>query len=92
MPTTVLNLTDLDNRIREYEHRFQTTSLEMLTDECVRSRVSEDILLKWEAYVRQRAYLREESLDRRSTYLSHLRTKKKPSKRTHESDELAFAA
>ena len=92
MRTTVLNLTDLDNRIRDYENRFGATSVEMLQDESVRARISEDILLKWETYVRQRSYLREMNLDCHRTYLDHLRPAKQPTKHRQEADDLAYAA
>lgn len=92
MPTTYLNLTDLDNRIRDLEHRHQVTSYDMLKDESVRSRISEDVLLRWETYVRQRVYLRDLNNHRHSEYLSHIRSQEKPAKRHEQPDELVFAA
>src|SRR5579859_7182713 len=59
MPTTVLNLTDLDNIIRRFEKAYNVTSVAMLKDETVRSKISEDALLRWETYVEQRVRLRD---------------------------------
>lgn len=92
MPTTFLNLTDLDNRIRDLENRYQTTSYEMLRDETVRSHISEDVLLRWETYIRQRVYLRDLNDHKHSEYLSHIRSKGETSKREQQSNELVYAA
>jgi hypothetical protein len=61
MPTTVLNLTDLDNIIRRFEQAYSVTSVDMLKDKAVRSKISEDVLLRWETYVNQRVRLRDAS-------------------------------
>jgi hypothetical protein len=92
MPTTYLNLTDLDNRIRNLEHRHRASSFEMLTDESVRSRISEDVILKWETYVRQRSHLRDLNDHEHSEYLSHISQKNKSHKTNEDSDKLVFAA
>ncbi len=91
MPTTFLNLTDLDNRIRAFEQRFGVSSVEMLQDASVRASISEDTLLKWEAYVRQRVYLRDVNVDCHSSYLDQVHPGD-PAESRQESDELAFAA
>jgi len=59
MRITYLNLTDLDRLIREYEEKYSVSSVLMLKDAGVRSRISEDELLKWEAYITQRLALRD---------------------------------
>ena len=92
MPTTYLNLTDLDKRIRDFESRYQITSYDMLRDDSARSRISEDVLLRWETYVRQRVYLRDLNDHRHSEYLSHIRSKGTTSKQEQQSNELVFAA
>src|ERR1019366_6115550 len=92
MPTAYLNLTDLDNRIRDLESRYKVTSYEMLRDDSVRSRISEDALLRWETYVRQRVYLRDLNDHRHSEYLSHIRSKGKTSKHEEQPDELVLVA
>ena len=70
MPTTILNLTDLDNIIRRFEQQYQVTSLEMLKNTAVRSKISEDVLLRWETYVEQRIRLRDASDRTHRCYLS----------------------
>ncbi|MGC2638311.1 MAG: hypothetical protein WA294_14100 [Acidobacteriaceae bacterium] len=91
MPTTFLNLTDLDNRIRDFEERFQIDSVEMLQNESARARISEDLLLRWEAYLKQRVYLRDQNMERHSTYLYDVR-RGDPITEHQEADEVAFAA
>jgi hypothetical protein len=59
MRITYLNLTDLDRLIHEYEEKYGVSSVSMLKDAEVRSKISEDELLKWEAYITQRLALRE---------------------------------
>jgi hypothetical protein len=92
MPTTYLNLTDLDNRIRSLENKHRASSFEMLTDESVRNRISEDVLLKWETYVRQQTQLRELNDHEHSEYLRHIGQKDKTQKAPEDSDKLVFAA
>ena len=69
MPTTVLNLTDLDNLIRRFEEKYGVSSLQMLTDASVRARVSEDVLLEWESYIHNLEALRELGVETRKNYL-----------------------
>lgn len=91
MPTNYLNLTDLDNRIRDLERRYEVTSYDMLKDSSVRSRIPEDALLRWETYVRQRVYLRDENNCRHSEYLNHIRARVGRTKQA-KSTELGCAA
>lgn len=90
MPTTILNLNDLDHLIRGFEHAYHLSSVDMLKDNSARKRVPEDDLLMWEAYVHHRASLRELSERTHNAYLSKLETHEKTSK--HPVDELAYAA
>ena len=99
MTMTMLNLTDLDNLIRSFEKLYGVSSVEMLRDESFRSKVSEDVLLRWEAYVSQRVWLRESNDETHREYLSHLkhesnksRAKHESSKSTATSDPLSYAA
>jgi hypothetical protein len=91
MPTTYLNLTDLDNRIRDLERQHGATSYDMLKDCSVRSRIPEDALLRWETYVRQRVYLRDLNNYRHSEYLNRIRSKSSRAKQ-QEPTELSCAA
>jgi hypothetical protein len=72
MSITYLDLTDLDNRISEYENRWNVQSIDMLKDERVRSRIPESVLLRWETFVRQRVMLRQNDIEVRSVYLSNI--------------------
>jgi hypothetical protein len=93
MPTTYLTLTDLENRISDLERRYGVPTYEMLKDEPVRSRISEDVLLRWETYVRQRAYLIETYAQTHSEYLAQVRQSSKPRKSSEpQMDQLAVAA
>lgn len=99
MPLTMLNLNDLNNLIRSYEKLYGVSSVEMLRDESFRARISEDVLLKWEAYVSQRVWLRESYDETHREYLSRLthessksRAKHESSKSTATSDQLCYAA
>lgn len=99
MPMTMLNLTDLDNRVRSFEKLYGVSSVEMLRDDSFRARISEDVLLQWEAYVSQRVWLRESSDEMHREYLSRLtkessksRAKYETSKSTATSDVLSYAA
>lgn len=69
-----LNLSDLEELIRQYEAKYQTSTVAMLSNSEVRSRITEDDLLEWEAYLNQRSSLREyyETLHRE--YLHHRST------------------
>jgi hypothetical protein len=91
MPTNVLNLNDLDNLVRSFERAYNTTSVTMLQNKSVRSRIPEHDLLRWEAYVHHRARLRELSQHTHSKYLSHV--EHSDSQKSHASgDSLAYAA
>lgn len=99
MPMTMLNLTDLDNIIRSFEKQYRVSSLDMLRDESFRSRISEDVLLRWEAYVSQRVWLRECYDVTHREYLGQLTHGSSKSKAKHESskskaasDVLSYAA
>lgn len=99
MTMRMLNLTDLDNTIRSFEKLYGVSSLEMLRDEAFRAKVSEDVLLRWEAYVSQRGWLREAYDTTHREYLSQLkqvqeksRAKQESKKATATSDVLAYAA
>ena len=72
MPTTVLNLTDLDNLIRDFEQRYAVSSVDMLKEKSTRDRIPEDDLLRWETYVYQRVRLRDMYDQMRGDYLSKL--------------------
>jgi hypothetical protein len=72
MPTTVLNLTDLDNRIRGYEQKYAVSSVDMLKEKSVRDHIPEDDILRWETYVYQRVRLRDIYDRLRGDYLSKL--------------------
>jgi hypothetical protein len=80
MSTTILNLTDLDNLIRSLEQKYGITTLDMLKDASARCKISEDVLLRWEAYVRQRVRLRDADAEVRGSYLArlHSRSRKFP--------------
>jgi hypothetical protein len=99
MTMTMLNLTDLDNLVRSFEKLYGVSSVEMLRNESFRAQVSEDVLLRWEAYVSQRVYLRESYDETHREYLSRLshesaksRAKHESSKSTATSDVLSYAA
>jgi hypothetical protein len=106
MTMTMLNLTDLDNLVRSFEKLYGVSSVEMLRDDSFRMKVSEDVLLRWEAYVSQRSWLRESYAETHRAYLSQLihepvesskikhesRAKHESSKSTATSDMLAYAA
>lgn len=92
MAITFLNLNDLDDRIHEFERRYDTTSVEMLKDESKRSQIPEDVLLKWETYITQRLHLREINRDRHSSYLGSLTAGRKSAPSKTEADELSLAA
>lgn len=90
MPTTVLNLTDLDNLIHRFETKYKVSSVEMLRDPSVRAKIAEDVLLRWEGYVCNRIALREIDEETRRHYLSNLGPE---SDKSHApSDILALAA
>ena len=72
MPTTVLNLTDLDNRIRGFEQKYAVSSVDMLKEKSVRDQIPEDDILRWETYVYQRVRLRDIYDQLRGDYLSKL--------------------
>jgi hypothetical protein len=72
MPTTVLNLTDLDNRIRGYEQKYEVSSVDMLKEKSVRDQIPEDDILRWETYVYQRVRLRDVYDRLKGDYLSKL--------------------
>ena len=74
MRVIYLNLSDLEELIRAFENKYHASTVTMLSNPDVRSRVSEDDLLEWEAYVNQRSGLREyyETLHRE--YLNHRST------------------
>jgi hypothetical protein len=72
MPTTILNLSDLDNLISDFEHQFGVSSLDMLKEQAVRRTIPEDVLLRWETYVFQRVNLRKVSEDLHREYLLKL--------------------
>jgi hypothetical protein len=90
MSTTILNITDLDNLIRGFEHDYGISTLEMLKDTSARTKISEDVLLRWEAYVRQRVRLREMDAEVRSGYLATVRAKS--SKSPAPGDQVSLAA
>jgi len=99
MTMTMLNLTDLDNLIRSLEKLYGVSSVEMLRDEAFRAKISEDVLLRWEAYVSQRVWLRESNDETHREYLSRLvqdssksRAKHESSKSKATSDALSYAA
>jgi hypothetical protein len=106
MTMTMLNLTDLDNLVRSFEKLYGVSSVEMLRDESFRAKISEGVLLRWEAYVSQRSWLRESYDVTHKTYLSQLthesvkgsnskhdsRAKHESSKSAATSDVLAYAA
>ena len=54
-----LNLADIEDLIRKFEKKYATSTVEMLSNPAVRTAISEDDLLEWEAYVHQRGSLRE---------------------------------
>ena len=72
MPTTVLNLTDLDNFIHRFEEKYGVSSLQMLRDASVRARISEDVLLEWESYIHNLEALRELGEETRKNYLPNV--------------------
>jgi hypothetical protein len=90
MPTTVLNITDLDNLIRGFETLYGISTLEMLKDASTRKKISEDVLLRWETYVRQRVLLREADAQVRSQYLAKVKAESKKS--PTPSDQVSLAA
>ncbi len=92
MPTTVLNLTDLDNIIRRLEQLYQVSSVDMLKDEAVRSKISEDVLLRWETYVEQRVRLRDVSEQTHRCYLSDVEEDHRASKSERLNQQAAVAA
>ena len=54
-----LNLSDLEELIRGYEIQYHVSTVAMLSNADVRTKINEDDLLQWEAYVNQRSGLRE---------------------------------
>jgi hypothetical protein len=92
MPTTVLNLADLDNLISKFEQKYHVSSLEMLRNADVRKRISEDVLLRWEMYVDQRIQLREIYHHTHSEYLSKLEVRPDSNKSPVPGDQVALAA
>jgi hypothetical protein len=63
------NLTDLDEIIRKFEEQYKIGSVEMLKDQSARAKISEDDLLKWEAYVTQRRRLLDHNAEIHREYL-----------------------
>lgn len=94
MPTVFLNLNEIDARIRAYEERFKISSMEMLKNGEARKRIGEDDVLKWEAYVRQRLYLRDLYEQTQRDYLANLNHESSPkrSKLKKRSADLEYAA
>ncbi len=72
MPTTYLNLNDLDKLIEDLEQQWSAKSVDMLKDKSVRARVPEIVLLRWETFIKQRIVLREHDGRVRSEYLSRI--------------------
>jgi hypothetical protein len=70
--TTYLDLPDLDDLIRGLEKKWAILSMEMLVNPSVRAKIPEHVLLRWEAYIRQRLQLREHYEKLRANYLSHI--------------------
>lgn len=90
MPTKYLDLADLDDLIRSFEREWKVSSLEMLMEPPVRSNIPEHVLLRWEAYIRQRIQLRENYEELRAGYLSHIpRSGSKNELTPREQSELA---
>jgi len=92
MPTTYLDLTDLDDLIRNFETKWGISTMEMLKEPPARKQIPENEILRWETYIRQRRQLRECYAELRSRYLSHIpksHSNKLPPK---EQSELAVAA
>lgn len=85
------NLNDLDEIIRAYEEKYKISSFDMLKDQSARTGISEDELLKWEAYVAQRRRLLDHNSDVHRHYLQrpHKGTNRKPSAAY---DSAAYAA
>lgn len=77
-----LALSDIDDRIRALENKFQKSSAEFLQD---KSSVPEDESLHWEAYLDQRRQLREQHRKTHSGYLDRV-TKGKVSPRPNNTD------
>lgn len=69
MRVIYLTLNDLDEIIRKYEEKYEASSVDMLKDASVRSRISEDELLKWEAYLTQRRRLFDHNAEVHRRYL-----------------------
>jgi hypothetical protein len=93
MPTTFLNLTDLDNIIRRFEKAYNVSSVDMLKDEATRAKISEDALLRWETYLEQRVRLRDLSEQTHRQYLSNLEEDHRASKSERLShQQTAYAA
>ena len=91
MRVIYLNLSDLDELIREYEIQYRASTLEMLSNPEVRQRIPEDDLLELEAYVAQRSSLREHYDCMHREYLQKGRTHRAP-KKNAEDDPTAYAA
>jgi hypothetical protein len=85
------NLNDLDEVIRAYEKRYGISSVEMLKDSSVRSKINEDELLKWEAYLTQRRRLLDHNAEVHQHYLSQ-QTASTSKKRAATYDPATYAA
>jgi hypothetical protein len=72
MPTTYLDIADLDNLIAGLEQRWNVQSIDMLRDASIRAQIPEIVLLRWETFIRQRIVLREHDGQVRSKYLSNI--------------------
>jgi hypothetical protein len=92
MPTTILNLADLDNLIAKFEQKYNVSSLQMLKDANVRKQIAEDVLLRWETYVGQRIQLRELYQHTHNEYLGKLKIEPDSGRSQAPSDEVALAA
>lgn len=92
MPTIFLNLTDLDNLIRTMEKTWDTSSVEMLRNESVRERIPEDVLLRWETYIRQRIHLRDASEQLRADYLAGVPRTTRSQRALTSKDQVDLAA
>jgi hypothetical protein len=72
MPTTYLDLADLDSLIKGLERRWGVESVDMLRDESIRALIPELALLRWETFIRQRIMLRDHDQQVRAKYLSNI--------------------
>ncbi|MGH9565057.1 MAG: hypothetical protein ACRD4F_10195 [Candidatus Angelobacter sp.] len=91
MKVTYLNLHDLDEIIRKYEEKYEAGSVDMLKDASVRSRISEDELLQWEACITQRRRLVDYNAEVHRGYLQP-RHAKRESKASVAYDPEKYAA